>query len=477
MASFLQPSQKTWRLSWKPLRIIAKPLNFISKKIAILGAGITGLSAAYALIKQGHSVSVFESSNEVGGALRTTVKHGYLAEHGPNSIMLNDLRVTNLLDELNLTDRIIEADHTSAKRFIIKNSKPCPMPYSIGSLLFNKVLTLPTLLRIACEPFIGRSPNLENQSFADYVRHRLGENMLNYAAGAFVNGIYAGDPEKLHFRLAFPRMYKLVDENTSLILSAIKKPAKNPNKPAKKKIISFQNGMQELPDAFQKKLIETGCQILTEVSNSKIKLTSNNKWIYHFTHQGSEHQQEFDQVIVTVPAHRLHTIHFPENIRLDHTKAIYHPPVASLFLGYRRSDVKHPLDGFGMLASLPEETDILGALFTSTLFPDHQRAPSDYVAINVMLGGARNPSVASLPESEMIATAHRELVKNLGITGEPSFHHLTRWQNAIPQVNIGHENVLHELDKIESENPGLKFAGNYRNGISVGDCLINGIDQ
>jgi oxygen-dependent protoporphyrinogen oxidase len=419
---------------------------------------------------------VFESNSKLGGALGTTIKDGYLAEHGPNSIMLNDASVLELIDELDLTERIIEADHSSAKRFIIKNGKPVPMPYSLGSLLLNKVLTLPTLLRVACEPFIRRSPHLEDQSFADFVRHRLGENMLNYAAGAFVNGIYAGDPEKLHFRLAFPRMYKLVDENRSLLLSAIKKPAKNPHRLQKKKIISFQNGIQELPTAFEKKLTELGCDILTEVSNSKIKITSNNRWNYHFTHQGSEHQQEFDQVIVTVPAHRLHTIKFPENISLEHTKAIYHPPVASLLLGYKRTDVKHPLDGFGMLASLPEKTDILGALFTSTLFPDNHRAPADHVAINVMLGGSRNPDTASLPEPEMIATAHRELEKILGVMGEPRFHYLTNWKNAIPQVNIGHEHVLTELEKIETENTGLKFAGNYRGGISVGDCLINGMN-
>ena len=84
--------------------------------------------------------------------------------------------------------------------------------------------------------------------------------------------------------------------------------------------------------------------------------------------------------------------------------------------------------------------------------------------------------MASLPESEMIATAHREITNVLGITGQPVFHHLTSWKKAIPQVNLGHEKVLTELENIESENPGLTFAGNYRGGISVGDCLINGMN-
>lgn len=410
--------------------------------------------------------------------MATTIKQGYLAEYGPNSIMLGDARIVKLFDELGLTDRMIKADHSSAKRFIIKNGKPLAMPYSIGSFLLNKALTFPALLRLAREPFIRRSPELENQSFADYVRHRLGQKLLDYGAGPFVNGIYAGDPEKLHFRLAFPRMYQVVNDHRSLLLGIFKSkrlPA-DPNKLPKKEIVSFKEGAQELPIAFEKKLTELGCEILTEISNSKIQSTSNNLWKYSFTHKGSDRQQEFDQIIVTIPAHRLDTIQFPESINLEHTKNIYHPPVASLLLGYKRSEVTHPLDGFGMLASLPEKTDILGALFTSTLFPDDNRAPADHVAINVMLGGSRNPRIASLPESEMIATAHREITKVLGITGEPVFHHLTTWKKAIPQVNLGHENVLTELEKIETENPGLSFAGNYRGGISVGDCLINGMN-
>jgi oxygen-dependent protoporphyrinogen oxidase len=421
---------------------------------------------------------VFESNAKVGGSLATIIKQGYLAEYGPNTIMLGDARILTLFEELGLTDRMIKADHSSAKRFIIKNGKAVPMPYSLGSFLFNKALTFPALLRLAREPFIRRSPDLENQSFADYVRHRLGKKLLDFGAGPFVNGIYAGDPEKLHFRLAFPRMYQVVDDHRSLLLGIFKSkslPA-DPNKLTKKEIVSFKNGTQELPVAFEKKLTELGCEILTETSNSKVESISNNRWQYSYQHKGSEHQHEFDQIIITIPAHRLGTIEFPENINLVHTKNIYHPPVASLLLGYKRSDITHPLDGFGMLASLPEKTDILGALFTSTLFPEHNRAPADHVAINVMLGGSRNPNTASLPESEMIATAHREITKVLGITGEPVFHYLTRWNKAIPQVNLGHEDVLAELEKLEKENPGLKFAGNYRGGISVGDCLINGMN-
>jgi len=413
--------------------------------------------------------------DSIGGAMRTPIKDGYLTEHGPNSIMLNDTRIAKLLEQLGLNDRIIKADHSSAKRFIIKNGKPLAMPYSLKSICFNKILTFPTLLRVAREPFICKHQDLDKQSFADFVRHRLGKTLLNYAAGPFVNGIYAGDPEKLHFKLAFPRMYKVAKDKRSIILAALKKPTPNPNKLKKKSIISFQNGMQELPDAFTRKLAEAGSQIHTEISNSKLNRKCQG-WEYSYSHKGKSLQQDFDEVIITVPSHKLDTITLPNDIDLKNTKSIYHPPVSSLLLGYKRSAVEHPLDGFGMLASLPEETDILGALFTSTLFPVHNRAPKDHVAINVMLGGTRNPKITKLNEEEIIATAHKEISKNLGITADPVFHKLTCWKQAIPQVTLGHQAVLDELTQIEKENPGLKFAGNYRGGISVGDCLINGMN-
>lgn len=446
------------------------------KNIAILGSGISGLSAAYALAKQGHDVSIFESGKVAGGVIQTTSEEGYMAEHGPNSIMLNDVRIKELLDDLELTNDIITADRSSAKRFVIKDGKTLALPQSPKKILGNKVVNFPTLLRLAREPFIKRDSNLAEQSFADFVRHRLGKRMLNYAAGPFVNGIYAGDPEQLHFRLAFPRMYKIVNSYRSLILGIIKskKLPQDKNRLTKPSIISFKQGMRQLPQGFIQKLSSLHVSIKTEVSSMRIEKT-HPAWQLHYTTEGQTNSQQFDHIISAVPAHRLGNIQFPDSVDLSHTRNIFHPPVASVLLGYKKQDIDHPLDGFGMLASLPEQTDILGALFPSSLFPEHHRSPKDHIAINVMLGGTRNPAPVQQSEEEIITTAHQEVAKVLNISGQPTYQHFVLWNQAIPQIGMNHQQVLDELEDTESTHPGLHFIGNYRGGISVGDSMINGL--
>ena len=127
-----------------------------------------------------------------------------------------------------------------------------------------------------------------------------------------------------------------------------------------------------------------------------------------------------------------------------------------------------------MLASLPEKSPVLGALFTSTLFPN--RAPDGHVTINVMIGGALTPELALKEENELIENAHGELNKLLGISGSPTYQKLTVWKKAIPQANLGYQAVLDELNQVETTFPGLHLAGNYRGGISLPDSILNGLE-
>jgi oxygen-dependent protoporphyrinogen oxidase len=153
-------------------------------------------------------------------------------------------------------------------------------------------------------------------------------------------------------------------------------------------------------------------------------------------------------------------------------EAIEHPPVSSVFLGYRREQVAHPLDGFGVLIPTAEKRAMLGVLFSSALFPG--RAPQDSVAITVMIGGTRQPHLANLPIEEIMRNISPDLAQLLGIQGKPAFLRHTFWPNAIPQYNLGYDQSLAAIALTERNHPGLFIGGQARDGISVPACVRSG---
>lgn len=454
-------------------------MNSSTKSIAIIGAGITGLSAAYQLQKTGHRVVLFDKTNRVGGAIQTTKQDGYLAEHGPNSLMLADRRVKDLISELGLDAQLITANSEAAKRFVVHQDKLHALPHSPLRAITTPLISLKGKLRMLIELFLKKAPAEKSESFADCVRRRIGPEMLEKAAGPFVSGIYAGDPEKLSTKHAFPRLWNLEQNYGSFIKGAIQlgKAAKNgtgdPNRLSKRDIVSFQDGMQVLPDALKDALVDTS--LVLEADLQHISQHTNGKWKLIWKATNGEGEQDFDHVILTTPAHKVHDLPLDSELldEVSELKDIYYPPVTSMLLGFRREEVEHPLDGFGMLMAMKQKASILGGLFTSTLFPG--RAPEGYVAINVMLGGARFSEMAELSDGEMEKAVLADLEKFVGLKAAPSFSRITRWAKAIPQLNLGYESALAQIESCEQKYKGFHFAGNYRGGISVGDCIISGM--
>jgi oxygen-dependent protoporphyrinogen oxidase len=154
---------------------------------------------------------------------------------------------------------------------------------------------------------------------------------------------------------------------------------------------------------------------------------------------------------------------------LDH---LPYPPVSTLFLGFRRDQVKHSLDGFGALVPALERRSLLGVLFSSQLFPG--RAPDGHVALTVFVGGMRQPEAARLAVPELLAHVMPDLRELLGITGDPVFSHHTFWPKAIPQYNVGHDRFIEPLTQCENRHDGLFIGGNARDGISLPDCVRSG---
>jgi oxygen-dependent protoporphyrinogen oxidase len=206
-----------------------------------------------------------------------------------------------------------------------------------------------------------------------------------------------------------------------------------------------------------------------------LELRDDGGWVVHTRRGGEERAHEVDRVVSTLPLPVFSSLSF-EGLDTDGLSGprselaqVVYPPVAVVELGFRREDVAHPLDGFGMLVPRVEERELLGTLFTSTLFEG--RAPEGHVLLANRLGGTRQPEVAMREDDELVATCLAELRDLLGVRGEPTFVHVARWEHAIPQYEVGYHRVLDELDAWESRHPGLHFVGNFRGGIGVHDVI------
>jgi oxygen-dependent protoporphyrinogen oxidase len=442
--------------------------------IGIIGGGITGLTAAYRLKQLGVNVALYEASPRVGGAVQSIRRDGYLAEFGPNTIVETSPLITSLISDLDLDTRKLYAGEKAKKRFIVRGKIPVALPASPPAFLSSPLFSFRAKLRLLQEPFIAKAPKDNEESVAEFVRRRLGGEFLDYAIDPFVSGVYAGDPEKLSVVHAFPKLYALEQKYGSLIKGQIKGKRERSKRVEvakdRARMFSFDDGLQVLIDTLFQEL-QSEIKLNTPVS--RIEQTSGG-WNIYYNDSGTEYSITHSALILTAPAYKLADLkHTIEGVDLSPLKEISYPPVTSLALGFKRTDVAHPLDGFGMLIPRKENFHILGTLFSSTLFPG--RAPKDHVLLTSYIGGARQPEFAAASENEQIEFVLKDLRTLLGVRGEPTFVHRTYFPKAIPQYNIGYGKYKLVMDSFEAKAPTLHFAGNFRNGISLGDCITSGL--
>jgi oxygen-dependent protoporphyrinogen oxidase len=430
--------------------------------VAVVGGGVTGLAAAYRLHSRGHLVTVYEAAPRVGGVVRTERREGYLAEAGPNTLTEPDPLVAALLDELGLAGRRVEAAAAARTRYVVRGGRLVALPSSPRDLLTTRAFSFRAKLAILGEPLVRGGDPAAEESIAGFVRRRLGDEVLDYAADPFVGGIYAGDPALLSMRHAMPRLYALEREHGSLVRGALARGRRS------LRPFSFPDGLGEIPLALAARL---GDRIRLAAPVQTIAHAGPG-WLVH----GADDETRHDAIILAVPAHAFGTLRVegPAAARAAELAAIPHAPVAVVTLGFRRGDVAHPLDGFGVLVPAVERCQVLGTLFTSTLFPG--RAPPGHVTLTTFVGGARQPELAGLEPGALVTLVQEELARLLGARGEPTFRHVVRWSRAIPQYVLGYERWLGLMAEVEGANPGLFLAGSYRGGVALGDALRSGLE-
>jgi oxygen-dependent protoporphyrinogen oxidase len=442
------------------------------KKIIVLGAGISGLVTAYLLAQKGYDVTVIEKKSEPGGSIETVKENGYLFDRGPNSALETTPVISKLIDELNLHDQLVYANKAANKRYILRNNRIHSLPMNPIAFLKTGLFSTKAKLRLFAEPFIAKSKDGYYQSVAEFVTRRLGKEFLDYAINPFVAGVYAGRPEELSVKSAFPKLYALEEIYGGLIVGTIKsiKERKRRDEKSKQsaKMLSFKDGMQVLPLALAKHL---GERVLYNSEVDQVT-TKGNGYIVSYTKRGERYSLECDSVISTLPAYIAANIikHFDEEAA-KRLMEIYYPPVLVLYVVYAKKDISRALDGFGFLIPSRENKSFLGAIWSSIIFPG--RSPDDKAAFTLFIGGARNPEIDNSDVELLIKKVLTEFNEIMEIKSSPIYSAHRYWAKAIPQYNLGYIEHENYFDEFEKRNPGIILSGNYRGGISVGDCIKN----
>lgn len=436
--------------------------------VAIIGGGIAGLVAAFELEQQGIEFELYEATDQIGGKIRSERIKGFIVEHGPNSLQTSSALLQRIIDTCGLKGEQIFADEAAKNRFVVRNSVPIALPTSPPALLSSPYFSWRTKLRLAREPFVSKYSGQNDESVAEFVRRRLGPDVLDYAVDPFVTGIYAGNPELLSVKHAFPALYNLEHDHGSLLRGMVTRKKKT-NESHKRRIFSFREGVQMLPDAIARRFSD---RIHTKKTIKAIVPTGK-RWRVDIQEGNHEESRSFDAVISTIPLAQFANISLDVNFDLTPFNTVSYPPVTVVVMGFKASSIAHPLDGFGMLVPAKERSKrILGTIFSSTVFPSH--APSDHVLLTTMIGGARQPDMSRLTHDLLEYFVLDDLHELLGIYGDPVLVQYIHWKTAIPQYNLGYGVVKALMNNIEATHPGLFFAGNYRQGISVTDAIESG---
>lgn len=442
----------------------------MKKKVIVLGAGISGLTIAYLLNKDGYNVAVLEKNEKPGGSIETKVEDGYLFDRGPNSGLETHPLIGQLVKELSLQDEMVYANKEANKRYILRNGELHALPMSPPGLIKTRLFSTKAKLRLIAEPFVGRSKDGYYQSISQFVERRLGKEFLDYAINPFVAGVYAGNPDELSVKSAFPKLYELEEKYGGLIVGTIKsirerkKRAERSKQSAK--MFSFKSGMNIFPKTISASLKE---KVLFDTEVTSVEKLDTGYRV-KFIQNEKRNSLDCDILISAIPAYAAaNLVKDLDTKTAEHLLSVYYPPVLVLYVGYEKSVINQPLDGFGFLIPSKENKSFLGAIWSSVLFPD--RCEDDKASFTIFVGGSRNPKIAEQDKNELVAQVLGEFNEIMKINSEPVFITSKFWSKAIPQYNIGYIEYEKAFEEFENNFPGFFLAGNYRGGISLGDCV------
>lgn len=457
------------------------------KRIAIIGGGISGLSAAFAIEERrraGAEVDyvLFESSGRLGGVLRTEHFDGCVIEAGPDSFVTEKPWAANLCHALGIGHELMGSNDAARKTYILTHGRLVEMPDGLMFLVPTKIV--PTgmsplfswemKLRMAQELFHPPGAVDHDESVAVFVERHYGAEMVDRLADPLLSGIYGGEAASLSVRAVLPRFAEMERTHGSLgraMLSARKKMRTGPRKPAPPLFTSLKSGMQHLAETVVSRL-SPSC-LLTNAPVEAVQPETVGWQVF----AGSK-SDRFDAVVVALPARAAATVLGPASSELSaELGAVQYSSSITVGLGYGR-EVRDSLPpGFGFLVPRSEGKRLLAATFVHNKFP--HRAPQDRALLRCFFAGANAEDVWALSDSEIVDIVRAELQQILGpqirgLRTEPLFARVYKWKAAMAQYGVGHLERLDRIECLRQSLPGLALAGNGYRGIGVPDCVRSG---
>lgn len=436
----------------------------------IIGAGLSGLSTAWYLQQTGFSVQVLEAQAQVGGRIQTQNHDGWQVDLGANSGLLSSQPLDALIDSLGLREQVVVANDQSKNRFVVRGGQLWALPLSIGALIKTPLLSPLSKLSVLWEPFRGRA--VGEESIGDFVSRRLGREWRDWVLDPFVSGIFAGNPDKISAQAAFHKVWLMEKDQGSLFkgmlarMKARKQARAAGRYVPSNNMISFQKGMSTLPKALAQALGES-----VHCSARVSALQMHEQGWQVSTDDGQTRLA--NKVIVTLDAPDAANLLAPLSpTAAQLLQSIESPPLAVVALGFDRHQIAHALDGFGVLIPRSVGVQTLGAIFSTSIFP--QRAPEGKVLLSCFIGGSRNPLVATRDQETLIQQVVKDLAPLLGINGQPEFSQVKLWPHAIAQYQLGHLEKVAQIRQVLAQDcPNLLTRANWHEGISIPDVVAN----
>lgn len=455
-------------------------------RVVVIGGGISGLAAAHRLteLNPALDVTLIEASARLGGTLLTTERDGFILERGPDSFISEKPEAVALAKRLGIESRLIETNAQHRRSFILRNGRLRPVPEGfhllapsrIWPFLTTDIFSLAGKIRMAGDLVLPRrrTNGSSDESLSSFVRRRLGREALERMAQPMVGGIYTADPETLSLRATLPRFLDMERDHRSVVLAMLRKARLQKNADQSgtsgarySLFLSFDRGMQVLARALGKAITHIDINLNTRVQSI---VRNSASWTIHTS---SGQTPEADALVLALPAYVAAQLLSNLNSSLaTQLKEIKYASTATINLAYRREAIRHPLDGFGFVVPFVEKRSLIACTFSSVKFPG--RAPDDGVLLRAFAGGALQPEIFALEESEMLARVESDLCELLGITAKPLFAEISRWQNSMPQYEVGHLDRVQAIENELVQLPNLWLAGNAYRGAGIPDCIRSG---